>query len=152
MKIIYYWAQFRESLPNINDFLRLLALFLLAFVVPVGIFVGRNNIRASRREMVRDLEDLFEFAKLPSGKKLILPSFELVKYKYDPKSDPNRDMKDNPYSFYYYLLPVSIYIVLVLLFFHMAFTHPEAPQPVVASLFSAPLTFHMAFEHPEALL
>jgi hypothetical protein len=141
MNIIYYWSQFWESLPNINDFLRLLALFLLAFVVPVGIFVGRNNIRASRREIVRDLEDLFEFAKLPSGKKLILPSFELVKYKYDPKSDPNRDMKDNPYSFYYYLLPVSIYIVLVLLFFHMAFAHPEAvpPQTPLPSPFGAPL-------------
>jgi hypothetical protein len=152
MNIIYYWLQFKALLPDTNDFLRGLALFLLSFVVPIGIFVGRNNIRASRREIVRDLEDLFEFAKLPNGKKLILPSFELVKYKYDPKSDPNRDMKDNPYSFYYYVLPVSIYIVLVLLFFHMAFTHPVVPQSNPASLFSAPLTFHMVFEHPDSVL
>jgi len=152
MNIIDYWSQVRVLLPDTNDFLRSLALFLLSFVVPIGIFVGRNNIRASRREIVRDLEDLFEFAKLPNGKKLILPSFELVKYKYDPKSDPDRDMKDNPFSFYYYLLPVSIYIVLVLLFFHMAFTHPVAPQSNPASLFSAPLTFHMAFDHPDAVL
>src|SRR5277367_3940059 len=108
MNIIDYWSQVRVLLPDTNDFLRSLALFPLSFVVPIGIFVGRNNIRASRREIVRDLEDLFEFAKLPNGKKLILPSLELVKYKYDPKSDPNRDMKDNPFSFYYYLLPVSI--------------------------------------------
>src|SRR5277367_5795990 len=127
MNIIDYWSQVRVLLPDTNDFLRSLALFPLSFVVPIGIFVGRNNIRASRREIVRDLEDLFEFAKLPNGKKLILPSFELVKYKYDPKSDPNRDMKDNPFSFYYYLLPVSIYIVLILLFFHMAFASRSTP-------------------------
>ena len=120
----------------------MLALFLLSVVVPIGIFVGRNNIRASRRELVRDLEKLFSFARLPSGEPLIIPSFELVKYKYDPKSDPDRSVKDNPYSFYYYLLPVSIYVVLVMLFFHMAFTPPYTvpPQPPLPSPFSSPLT------------
>ena len=135
----YLW----NHAPETRDLLRYIALFLLSFVVPIGVFVGRNNIRASRREIVRDLEKLFSFARLPNHKPLILPSFELVKYKYDPKSDPDRNMKDNPYSFYYYLLPVSIYIVLVLLFFHMAFTHPEVVPPVqppLPSPFGDPLT------------
>ncbi len=116
-----------------------MSLFLLSCVVPIGIFVGRNNIRASRREIVRDLEKLFSFARLPNGEPLIIPSFELVKYKYDPKSDPDRRMKDNPYSFYYYLLPVSIYVVLVMLCFHMAFTPPIYDSAPASSAF--PLQF-----------
>jgi hypothetical protein len=128
-------------LPNIGDLLRYISLFLLSCVVPIGIFVGRNNIRASRREIVRDLEKLFSFARLPNDEPLIIPSFELVKYKYDPRSDPDRKMKDDPYSFYYYLLPVSIYMVLVLLGFHMAFTPHQTlpPQPALPSPFNSPL-------------
>src|SRR5215831_19145317 len=105
----------------LDEVLRWTALFLLSCVVPLGIFVGRNNIRAFRREIVRDLERLFSFAKLPDGTQLIIPSFELVKYKYDPESNPNRDVGDNPHSFRYYLLPVLIYIVLTALGFRMAF-------------------------------
>ncbi len=107
-----------------SNVLHYTALFLLSCVVPVGIFVGRNHIRIFRREIVRDLERLFSFARLPNGAPLIIPSFELVKYKYDPESVPDQNAEENPYSFYYYLLPVSIYIVLVLLGFHMAFTAP----------------------------
>jgi hypothetical protein len=66
--------------------LRWTALVMLSCVVPLGIFVGRNNIRAFRREIVRDLERLFSFASLPNGAPLIIPSFELVKYKYDPEA------------------------------------------------------------------
>jgi hypothetical protein len=141
MQVIDNLSQLIVLLPTTGSFLRYLALFLLSFVVPVGIFVGRNNIRASRREIVRDLEKLFSFARLPSGEPLIIPSFELVKYKYDPASDPDHNIKDNPYSFYYYLLPVSIYVVLVLLGFHMAFTPPQTvpPQPLLPSPFNSPL-------------
>jgi len=122
---------------SIEDLLHYTALFLLSCVVPFGIFIGRNHIRAFRREIVRDLEKLFKFASLPNGDPLILPSFELVKYKYDPKSDPDRDTTDNPSSFYYYLLPVLIYIVLVLLGFHMAFTPSKTVPPQTP--FSSPL-------------
>src|SRR5262252_5586924 len=102
------------------EIMRLSALVMLSCVVPLGIFIGRNNIRAFRREIVRDLERLFGFARLPDGQPLIIPSFELVKYKYDPESNPNRDVGDNPHSFRYYLLPVLIYIVLTALGFRMA--------------------------------
>lgn len=120
---------------GIRDVLRLTALLLLSCAVPVGIFIGRNNIRAFRRDIVRDLERLFAFARLPDGAPLIIPSFELVKSKYDP--DPNRDRQDNPHSFYYYLLPVSIYVVMTALGFHLAFTPYQLP--LVKSFFTFPL-------------
>ncbi len=103
--------------------------FLLGCVVPFGIFVGRNNIRAFRREIVRDLERLFSFARLPNGAPLIIPSFELVKYKYDPESNPDRDLRDNPHSVICYLLPMSIYIVLTAFGFRMAFMPDVKPLP-----------------------
>ena len=71
------------------EVLRWMALVMLSCVVPLGIFVGRNNIRAFRRELVRDLERLFSFASLPNGAPLIIPSFELVKYKYVPRPIPS---------------------------------------------------------------
>ena len=114
---------------DFGEVLRWTALFLLSCVVPFGIFVGRNNIRAFRREIVRDLERLFSFARLPNGAPLIIPSFELVKYKYDPDANPDRDPQDNPHSVIYYLLPVSIYIVLTALGFRMAFMPDVHPLP-----------------------
>jgi hypothetical protein len=120
--IRYLWHQ----APELSSVLRGTSLVLLSVVVPIGIFVGRHNIRASRREVVKGLERLFSFARLPNDAPLILPSFELVKYKYDPASSRSRNIRDNPHSFYYYVLPVSIYVVLSLLCFHMAFT-PKDP-------------------------
>jgi hypothetical protein len=114
---------------DLGEVLRWTALFLLSCVVPFGIFVGRNNIRAFRREIVRDLERLFSFARLPNGAPLIIPSFELVKYKYDPESNPDRDPRDNPHSVIYCLLPVSIYIVLTALGFRLAFMPDVHPLP-----------------------
>jgi hypothetical protein len=117
--------------------LRWAALLVLSGVVPFAIFVGRNNIRAFRRELVRDLERLFSFARLPNGQPLIIPSFELVKYKYDPESVANRDVRDNPHSVLYYFLPVSIYIVLTALGFRMAFMPDVVPLP---NYFAFPIT------------
>jgi hypothetical protein len=115
-------------MTGLAEALRWTALVMLSCVVPLGIFIGRNNIRAFRREIVRDLERLFSFACLPNGAPLIIPSFELVKYKYDPESNPERDLHDNPHSFSYYLLPVAIYVVLTALGFRMAFMPEVAPS------------------------
>ena len=116
-------------MTDFAEVLRWMALVMLSCVVPLGIFVGRNNIRAFRRELVRDLERLFSFASLPNGAPLIIPSFELVKYKYDPEANPERDLRDNPHSFSYYLLPVAIYIILTALGFRMAFMPDVVPLP-----------------------
>jgi hypothetical protein len=116
-------------MPDFGEVLRWMALVLLSCVVPVGIFVGRNNIRAFRRDIVRDLEKLFSFARLANGAPLIIPSFELVKYKYDPESNPNHDPRDDPHRFAYYLLPVLIYVVLTALGFRMTFMPNAVPVP-----------------------
>ena len=84
--IRFFWDQISNL--DLSLVLRCTSLILLSVVVPIGIFVGRNNIRASRREVVRDLERLFSFARMPNDAPLIIPSFELVKYKYDPASNP----------------------------------------------------------------
>src|SRR4051794_37795412 len=95
-----------------HDTIRLSAVLLFSLIVPIGIFVGRSNIRLSRRELVRDLERLFNFANC-DGRPLILPSFELVKYKYDPDpSNERQNTKDTANAFRYYIFPVMIYICM----------------------------------------
>jgi hypothetical protein len=105
--------------PNI---IRWLSIAMFSLLVPCGVYVGRMNVRASRREIVRDLERLFHFAKV-RGRPLILPSFELVKYKYDPDSNPDRVNPDtDANSIRYYIFPVAIYVLLTFLCFNFAFT------------------------------
>jgi hypothetical protein len=108
---------------------RVIAIILFSCLVPIGIFVGRSNIRVSRREIVRDLEKLFQFAR--SGERpLILPSLELVKYKYDPEANPNRhDVDMDANAFRYYVFPVLIYVLLAVLCFRMAFTPDSGKSP-----------------------
>jgi hypothetical protein len=114
-------------MPDIHSVLRLTALILLSCVVPIAIFIGRNNIRAFRREIVQDLERLFSYARLANGASMIIPSFDIVKYKYEPDANPNRDPNDDPHSIRYYLLPVLIYVVLTIFGFFMAFMPNVVP-------------------------
>src|ERR1700730_4198559 len=108
--------------------LRWLSIALFSILVPLGIYVGRMNVRASRREIVRDLERLFHFATA-EGRPLILPSFELVKYKYDPEANPDRAPMDPvANSFRYYLFPVAIYVILTFLCFEFAFKSGATPH------------------------
>ena len=107
--------------PDLQVILYWLSIALFAVLVPLGVYVGRMNVRVSRREVVCDLERLFQFAK-SDGAPLILPSFELVKYKYDPESNPDRaSIEHDANSFRYYLFPVGMYVILSLLCFHFAF-------------------------------
>jgi hypothetical protein len=116
------------------DVLRWVAIGLFSVLVPVGIFVGRMNVRVSRREIVRDLERLFHFATV-EGQPLILPSFELVKYKYDPESNPERVPADaGANSVRYYIFPVAIYMLMTFLGFEFAFRL----DPNASSHFSSP--------------
>lgn len=112
------------------------SVILFSFVVPIGILVGRNNIRAFRREVVHDLQRLFSFANLPDGSPLIIPSFELVKYKYDPEANPERKKEDDPHRLIYYVFPVFIYVVLSALGFHLTFV---IQTPSLQSLFASPI-------------
>jgi hypothetical protein len=102
--------------------LRWTSILLFSLLVPIGIFVGRMNVRASRREIVRDLERLFQFAKV-DGRPLILPSFELVKYKYDPDSNPERSNAIlDANAFQFYIFPVAMYVLIAYLCFEFAFS------------------------------
>jgi hypothetical protein len=110
-----------ESIITPDDLLRDLSILMFSLLVPIGVYVGRMNVRASRREIVADLEKLFKFAKT-GGKPIILPSFELVKYKYDPKSNPARNRQEaDANSIRYYLFPVAVYVLITFLCFQFAF-------------------------------
>ena len=45
------------SNPDIHVILRWVAIALFSVLVPLGVYVGRMNVRASRREIVRDPSD-----------------------------------------------------------------------------------------------
>lgn len=120
-------------MPHLEDALRWVAIGLFSILVPLGVYVGRLNVRASRREVVRDLERLFQFAKV-DGRALILPSFELVKYKYDPEANPKRaSLDDDANSFRYYIFPVAMYVILAFLCFEFAFV-PASHAPEAANI------------------
>jgi hypothetical protein len=108
--------------------LHLLMIFLFSLVVPIGIFIGRNNIRVNRRAIINDLQEMFDFAQT-SGKPIILPSLEMIKYKYDPEANPKRLLSNNSGSFLYYLFPVAIYILLSAMCFYIAFMPQEGRAP-----------------------
>jgi len=108
-----------------DDVLRAISIATFSLLVPLGVYVGRMNVRASRREVVLDLERLFQFAK-SDGRPIILPSFELVKYKYDPDSNPERSGTTNANSIRYYVFPVAIYVLLSFLCFEFAFAPRDA--------------------------
>jgi hypothetical protein len=130
------------SNPPAANFWTEVSIILFSFVVPIGILIGRSHIRASRQEIVKDLEQLFTFAK-KDGKSLIIPSLELVKYKYDPDTNPHRvaaRLDSNSYK--YYSFPVLMYVLLSYLCFQMAFVL----QPATANN-----TAFREFESPEKL-
>jgi len=111
---------------TIDKLLYWLSIALFSLIVPIGLYFGRMNVRANRREIVLDLERLFRFATR-ENRPLILPSFELVKYKYDPDSNPSRgESAADANAFKYYMFPVATYVLLSVIMFHFAFT----PSPL----------------------
>jgi hypothetical protein len=86
------------------DILTFTGIVLLSTVVPLAIFVARNNVRTIRGQLVDDLAQLFSFAKEAGGTPLIVPSFELIKYKYDAARDPIKTSS--------WIIPVFIFIVI----------------------------------------
>lgn len=121
-------------MPTIIQMMPMISAVLLSVIVPAAIFVGRSNIRASRYEIVQDLEKLFSFARETGGDPLIIPSFELVKYKYKPPSERGHDDKD-AHGARFYALPVLIYIVLSALGFMTAFGNVAALSDRPATAF-----------------
>jgi hypothetical protein len=56
---------------------------LLSIVIPVGIFIARHSIRATRGQLVEDLARRSSFVRGRGGSRLIVPSFELIKSRDD---------------------------------------------------------------------
>jgi hypothetical protein len=120
-----------------------LSILLLSIAVPAAIFLGRNNVRRIRRDLVRDLVNLFGFAKDSQGDPIIIPSLELVKWKYDPhpRFDPDRVAATGEapdpaglISFRYFLLPTCIYILFTCLGFCGSFLPGMPGHPTPFSL------------------
>jgi hypothetical protein len=107
----------RKPMDNSMNFAVYVSIALLSIAVPMAIFVGRNNVRSIRGQLVLDLANLFEFAKEERGTPLIVPSFELIKYKYDVTRDPI-PMRS-------WIIPVIIYVILSFLGFLTAFGNLE---------------------------
>jgi hypothetical protein len=101
---------------------------LLSVVVPIGIFIGRNNVRQTRGQLVDDMAKLFSFAREQGGTPLIVPSFELIKYKYDETRDPIPTRS--------WAVPVTIYVVMLFLGFVTAFAELN-PKSIPNSPFLA---------------
>ncbi|MBB4821121.1 hypothetical protein HNP29_004521 [Pseudomonas alcaligenes] len=100
---------------------------VLGGLLPLGIFIGRSNIRARRYEIIRDLENLFGFARREAGDPLIIPSLELVKYKYSPadhhEPNPVFGKRARPYD---YVLPLLLYVFISTLGILAAMAEPTA--------------------------
>ena len=111
-----------QSAAWVQHALEAVSVILLSLIVPVGIFLGRNNIRLIRKEVVLGLEGMFGFAVDDKGKPIVIPSFELVKYKYDPDgSILARSTDQNPFSIAYYSIPVLSYVLLCAVSFYSSF-------------------------------
>lgn len=96
-----------------GEILTFIAIGVLCLLVPICIFVGRNNVRSVRSQLVDDLARLFSFAREKGGTPLIVPAFELIKYKYDTSKDAI------PAGSWF--IPVAIFVILSTLGFITAF-------------------------------
>lgn len=95
-----------------------------SLVVPFAIFVGRLNVKAFRREVVRDLEALFKSVTNKNAQIPILPSFDLVKWKYYPEDNPVRlDERFDAKNRIHFILPVFLFVVISFVFFSLMLGH-----------------------------
>ena len=107
---------------HLTDVLQPLGILLLGLLVPIAIYCGRNNLRQHRRKIVRDLAAMFDFAQ-DGGRPIIIPSLELVKYKYDPESAASATDRDQEQStWWHYGFPVALYVLLACLGFRLCFS------------------------------
>lgn len=95
-------------------------LFLFSVVLggalPVGIYIGRKNIRAIRSALLLELVKVFEL----TGNKSI-PSMEVMKYKYHVDESRGINLADDGGGvFGYYIVPVVLYVCLTVCCFYIS--------------------------------
>lgn len=114
----------------VDEVLRLVGIFLLGLFIPLAIYCGRNNLRNHRRKVVRDLAAMFDFATVGSGRPIIIPSLELVKYKYDPESATSAPgLQEEQSGWWHYAVPVVLYVLLASLGFRRCFSPSVTLSP-----------------------
>jgi hypothetical protein len=115
---------------TVNSVLPLVGTLLLGLIIPVAIYCGRNNLRNHRQKVVRDLAAMFNFATADGGP-IVIPSLELVKYKYDPGSAPSAlGLEEEPSGWRHYAVPVALYVLLASLGFRRCFFPPGSPTDI----------------------
>lgn len=114
-----------------DEIIRAALVLTFSLVVPIAIFVGRLNVKAFRREVVRDLEALFKSVTNMNGQIPILPSFDLVKWKYYPEDNPVRaDEHFDAKNRVHFVLPVLLFVIVSFVFFALILS-PERQFSIV---------------------
>jgi hypothetical protein len=122
----------RAGGPMVVMGVMILGIVLFSILIPAGILYGRETIREYRKDIVLDLQKLFDFARTEDDKPIIIPSFELVKYKYAPPPDQDRSRASSRRS---YLLSMSIYActsalgMIALFWATLVPSQPASPPP-----------------------
>ena len=94
--------------PTHEQIIIVLFSIVLGGALPVGIYIGRKNIRAIRSALLLELVKVFEL----SGNKSI-PSMEVMKYKYHVDEHGGVSLTDHGGGvFGYYIVPVLLYVCL----------------------------------------
>ncbi|MFG1378945.1 hypothetical protein [Xanthobacter autotrophicus] len=110
---------------------RAVLVLIFSLIVPLAIFLGRLNVKAFRREVLRDLEGLFKGVTNNNEQIPILPSFDLVKWKYYPEDNPIKiDDYINNKNTIYFVFPVFLYVVISFVFFVLILI-PEYKSTIV---------------------
>ena len=90
---------------------------ILSLLLPLGIFLGINNVRLGRKGLIEDLEALFS-ATDENGQRPVVHSFEMLKYRYDADSD----LSNNLQAVASYIFPVALFVLLCLIGFGVSFS------------------------------
>jgi hypothetical protein len=82
----------------------IIGILLFSLLVPAGILFCRRSIREYRKDIVLDLQKLFDFARTQDNKPIIIPSFELVKYKYVPREGDDQFPLSHGWSYFFSMM------------------------------------------------
>lgn len=98
-----------------------LLVMLLSVALPIGIFFGTYNVRLARKELIESIEQFFT-VKDAAGRVVSVPSFEIVKARYEP---PKPEAVGR--SVGTYVVPVILFVLLCFIGFSASFA-PQIPD------------------------
>ncbi len=76
-----------------HDIMQDLAIGLLCLLLPVGILMGRSNVKHFRQKLFRGLEESYRAGGGDMAKLSLVPSFEIARYKYGVWSEDHAVQK-----------------------------------------------------------